>query len=102
MNYLVLHVRPYSFEADDGKHVSGASVTYLDLGAPVERGEVGHPPLTMSVSDDVAKSFPQAPALYDLDFRHRRGKGGKPVLTLAGARLKHPVNLGKSENEKTV
>ena len=102
MSYLVLHVRPYDFTTNDGKQLRGASVTYLDLSSPTERGEVGHAPLTMSVGEELVSSFTQAPALYDLDFRHRRGKGGKPVLVLAGAKAIRPVNLGQSENQKTV
>lgn len=102
MSYLVLHVRPYDFTADDGKQVRGSSVTYLDLGGPSEPGELGHAPLTMSVPDEVARDFREAPALYDLDFRQRRGKGGRPTLTLAGARLVAPVQLADSRNEKNL
>lgn len=102
MSYLVLHVRPYDFTTDDGKQLRGASVTYLDLSSPTERGEVGHAPLTMSVGEELVSSFNQAPALYDLDFRHRRGKGGKPVLVLAGANLRKPVRLGDSEIQTKV
>jgi len=102
VSFLVLHVRPYDFETEDGKHLQGASVTYLDLSGPVEKGEVGHAPLTMSVGQELVHSFTEAPALYDLDFRQRRGKGGKPVLLLAGARMERGVNLTKSDNQKTV
>ena len=102
MSYLVLHVRSYDFQADDGKQVRGATVTYLDLSAPIEPGEVGRPPLSMSVPAEVAASFREAPALYAMDFRQRRGKGGKPVLTLAGAELRQRVNLGDSDIQKKV
>ena len=56
----------------------------------------------MSVGEELVPSFGHAPALYDLDFRHRRGKGGKPVLVLAGAKAVRPVTLGQSENQKAV
>jgi len=56
----------------------------------------------MSVGEELVSSFRQAPAFYDLDFRHRRGKGGKPVLVLAGAQLRKGVALGDSRIEKTV
>lgn len=102
MSYLVLHVRPYDFTTDEGKQLRGATVTYLDLDSPTEAGEVGHAPLNMSVGEELVNSFGQAPGFYDLDFRHRRGKGGKPVLVLAGAQLRQPVRLGGSENQKTV
>lgn len=102
MSYLVLHVRPYDFTAEDGKQVRGASVTYLDMTGPVENGELGHAPLTMSVPDEVARDFREAPALYELDFRHRRGKGGRPVLVLAGAQLQQPVALAESGSRTKV
>ena len=102
MSYLVLHVRPYDFTTEDGKQLRGASVTYLDLQNPPEGGEVGHAPLTMSVGEELVSNFREAPAFYDLDFRHRRGKGGKPQLVLAGAELKRGVSLGKSETRNPV
>lgn len=102
MSYLVLHVRPWDFTTDDGEQRKGATVTYLDLTSPTEPGEVGHPTLNMSVGEELVSSFGQAPAFYDLDFRHRRGKGGKPVLVLAGAQLRQGVALGDSRIEKKV
>jgi hypothetical protein len=56
VNFLVLNVRPYSFEADDGRQITGASVTYVDLeagavGAPFTDGELGLVPLIISVSE---------------------------------------------------
>ena len=90
MSYLVLSVRPYSFDADDGRHISGASVTYLDTSSVSHEGAA---PLTISVPPEVAPRFPKAPAIYDLHFEQRRGKGGKPVLALKGAELVRPIDL---------
>lgn len=101
MSYLVLHVRPFDFESEDGKQVQGSSVTYLDLSSSAESGEVGIPPLRMSVTQDVGRTFSHAPGIYNLDFRHRPGRGGKPVLVLVGAELQKRVSLGTPENQAT-
>lgn len=97
--FLVLHVRPYDFESDDGRRISGASVTYLDLSdgpipsqGPDERGVA---PLTITTTVDAAQGIVQAPGLYDLRFTQRRGKAGRPVLTLADAQLVRQVNLSE-------
>jgi hypothetical protein len=96
MSYLVLHVRSYSFEADDGRPISGASVTYLDLEAPASSApseEQGLAPLTVSAPTRMGADFPTVPGIYRLHFHQRRGKGGKPVLALGGATLERAVDL---------
>ncbi len=93
MSYLVLHVRPFDFSGEDGRQISGSSITYVDLRAEQEPGELGRPPLTISVTTQAASAFRQVPGLYELDFRQRRGKAGKPVLTLAGGELKQAVKF---------
>lgn len=97
MNFLVLNVRPYSFEADDGRQISGASVTYLDLEAGDDTtpstDEKGLAPLTISAPERIVQDFDGVPGLYQLHFTHRRGKGGKPQLSLGGATLVRTVDL---------
>ena len=96
MSYLVLHVRPYDFDSDDGRRISGASVTYLDLAEPdTSRAsdERGVAPLTISTTVDASRGISQAPGIYDLRFTQRRGKGGRPVLTLTGAQLVRPLDF---------
>ncbi len=97
MSYLVLHMRPYDFDSDDGRRISGASVTYLDLsaaGTPLPASdECGVAPLTITTTVDIAQDIVQAPAIYDLRFTQRRGKGGRPTLTLAGAELVRQVDF---------
>lgn len=96
MSYLVLSVRPYSFEADDGRALSGASVTYVDLEADIRPGPdslSAFAPLTISAPTRLTSDFPTVPGIYRLDFTQRRGKGGRPVLALGGAVLERPVDL---------
>ena len=97
MSFLVLHVRPFDFEADDGRQISGASVTYVDLEAapslPVSDREQGLAPLTISAPARIAHDFPSVPGIYQLHFTQRRGKGGKPVLALGAATLERAVDF---------
>lgn len=93
MTFLVLHVRPYAFDADDGRRIEGATVTYLDPSTPIEEGERGLPPLQLTMPSEVASQFPEAPGYYQIKFAHKRGKGGRPVLSVAGARMVAPVNF---------
>lgn len=87
MNYLVLHVRDYDFEDDSGGRVQGATISYLDLSAPAEQGELGFPPLQLSTSREVGRQFSDAPGFYDMNFVQKRGKGGKARLVLTGAKF---------------
>ena len=97
MSYLVLHVRPYDFDSDDGRRISGASVTYLDLSEPATppagSDERGVAPLTITTTVDAARGIVQTPGIYDLRFTQRRGKAGRPVLVLADAELVRQVDL---------
>jgi hypothetical protein len=99
MSFLVLHVRPYDFDSDDGRRISGASVTYLELtNGPVPTqgpGELGVAPLTITTTVDAAQGIVQAPGIYDLRFTQRRGKAGRPVLVLADAQLVRQVQLSE-------
>jgi hypothetical protein len=97
VSYLVLHVRPFDFEADDGRQISGASVTYVDLEADAVATspdrEQGLAPLTISAPARIANDFPRVPGIYQLHFTQRRGKGGKPVLALGAATLERAVDF---------
>lgn len=87
MNYLVLHVRPYSFRDDNNRLVEGASVTYLDLTNEPDEGEKGFAPLTITAPTEKAKSFTEVPGYYELNFSQRRGAKGRPQIVFDRARL---------------
>jgi len=99
MSFLVLHARPYDFASDDGRHISGVSVTYLDLSQspvlPQGSDERGVAPLTITATVDAAQGIVQAPGIYDLRFTQRRGKAGRPVLVLAAAELVRQVHFSE-------
>jgi hypothetical protein len=94
VNYLVLHVRPYSFRDDSNRLVEGASVTYLDLSNEPDEGEKGFAPLTITATTDKARGFTEVPGYYDLSFSQRRGAKGRPQIVFDRARLVTGVDFG--------
>jgi hypothetical protein len=93
MTYLVLHVRPYSFKDDSGRQVEGTTVTYLDVSMEPYGDELGYAPLQLSAPPELGQRFTRVPGFYQLDFRQRRGKGGKPTISLAGATFQGGADL---------
>jgi hypothetical protein len=43
------------------------------------------------------EKFDDLPAFYDLDFRQRPGRGGKPTLQIAGLAYSGPASIGDAE-----
>lgn len=93
MNFLVLHVRNYSFKDDNDRTVEGATVTYLDLTNEPEKGERGFAPLSISVTPDQTADFSAVPGLYYLQFRQGRGAKGRPRLIFHGATFRQRVDF---------
>lgn len=97
MRCLVLGARRYSFRSDDGERVEGATLHYLTLdGEPDtstgdEKGEI---PLAVSAPLAVFQDLRTAPAFYDVDFRQRPGKGGRPTLQATGVSYLGEASLG--------
>ena len=91
---LVIHVSRYSFSNDRGERVEGVKVTYLPEEADAEPDSRGYKPITVTSQDyTLFNSFPSVPGLYDMRFRQRAGKDGKPTLELRSADLVAPVSL---------
>ncbi len=93
MNYLVLHVRPYSFTDDNKKLVEGATISYIDTTAPPREDEKGFAPLQMSVGKQELPQFTDVPGFYDMSFTLRPGVKNRPQIAFQQARLTQPVDL---------
>ena len=93
--FLVLSARRYDFKNDSGERVAGATVHYLDLdGGPTnEEGRRGYEPLTITATKEAFESFTELPGVYDLDFRQKPGKNGRPTLVLTAVKMLQPINL---------
>lgn len=92
--YIVLSVKPYDFENDKGEHIEGAKISYINRNPSVREGELGYPPLIVSVTNkNLLKQLGEAPAVYDMDFEQVTGKNNKPELLLTSLDFVSPVDF---------
>jgi hypothetical protein len=93
VNYLVLHVRPYSFTDDSNKLVEGATISYIDTSAPPRDDEKGFAPLQMSVGKQELPQFTEVPGFYEMSFTLRPGVKNRPQIAFQQARLTQGVEF---------
>lgn len=84
MRCVVLGARRYDFKDDAGGRVEGVTLHYLTQDGIEDANQKGNIPLQVSAPSDVYHQLSQVPAEYDIEFRQRPGRGGKPTLTAAG------------------
>ncbi len=100
MRCLVLGARRYSFKDDDGDRVEGAKLHYLTLdaidGEDLDSDQRGEIPFEVSAPFTVFDQLGEVPAFYDVDFRQRPGRGGRPTLQVAGVSYLGACRLGES------
>lgn len=86
MEVLVLGARRYDFKDDDGARVEGVTVHYVTLdsedeGSPgSDDNQKGEIPFSVSAPTAVYHQLEQLPGRYEVHFRQRPGRGGKPTL----------------------
>jgi len=86
--FLVLNAKRYSFKNDDGEQVEGTTLQYVEPGELVEEeNRRGAEVLTITAPVDFFGQLHTLPGLYDLAFRQRPGKNGRPTLTVTSARF---------------
>jgi hypothetical protein len=95
---LVLGARRYDFKDDDGARVEGVTLHYLTLEGSEGSDSMGEIPLQVSAPPGVYHQLSQLPGSYDVDFRQRPGRGGKPTLTATGVSYLGAISLGDPEN----
>lgn len=95
MSYLVLAAKRYNFKNDQGELVTGSTVQYLDLegGASNEPNRRGFEPLTITSTLEAFDQFSALPGFYDLEFKQRPGKNGRPTLALTSATLERAASF---------
>jgi len=91
-NYVVLGARLFDFTNEKEQRFTGVKVTYIDM-ADDSSVTKGYQPMTINGEAESYPEFAQGAGVYDLDFRMRPDRQGKPVLTLYSARLVHPIDL---------
>lgn len=89
---VLLSARRYQFTDDKtGRPVEGVSLTYLTGDVDQTDDQRGMVPLSIAAPLDVFGSLQAVPGFYDMDFKQRAGKGGKPTLQCVSLRFKRPV-----------
>ncbi len=97
MRCLVLGARRYDFKDDAGARVEGVTLHYLTLDGEQDgttgdqRGEI---PMQVSAPVGVYQDLTRVPAFYDVDFRQRPGRGGRPTLQATGLSYQGPASFG--------
>lgn len=98
MECLVLGARRYDFKDDDGAPVKGVTLYYLTGDAEAEENQVGEIPMQVSAPLAVFHELDQLPAVYDVDFRQRPGRGGRPTLHAVGLSYSGPARFGSASS----
>ena len=97
MECLVLGARRYDFKDDDGAPVKGVTLYYLTGDAEAEENQVGEIPMQVSAPLAVFHQLDQLPAVYDVQFKQRPGRGGRPTLQAVGLSYSGPARFGATE-----
>jgi hypothetical protein len=93
---LILTARRYDFKDEaTGRQVAGVTLTYLTGDQETEPGRIGQVPLSISAPIGVWNDLGACPGFYDVDFRQRPGKGGKPTLQAVGVSFISAIDLGE-------
>jgi hypothetical protein len=92
--FLVLNAKRYSFANDDGEKVEGTTLQYLDPEEIVqESNRQGLEVMTISAPLGFFDQLHTLPGAYDLSFKQRPGKNGRPTLTVTAASFVDGVEL---------
>lgn len=98
MRCLVLGARRYDFKDNDGGRVEGVSLHYLTLDGSDDSDVRGEIPLSCSAPPAVFHQLEELPGMYEVDFRQRPGRGGRPQLVCAGLEYIGAAPIGVSTN----
>lgn len=91
--HIVIGTNPFDLVDNNGQRIQGVKVYYLDTDPEEVNGAKGFFPLNLSIMGDHVSKFTSVPGIYDLDFKQKRDKTGKPTLSLRSAEFIEPVTL---------
>lgn len=89
---IILSARRYEFKDDKtGELVKGCSVDYVTGDLANTETQRGAFPLTITAPPDVFGQLQAVPGAYEMDFKQRPGRNGRPTLQLVGLRFKQSL-----------
>lgn len=96
---LILAARRYSFKDEtSGRLVEGTTVNYVTGDAQESADSRGLATLTISGPLDVMASLRDLPGVYEVDFKQRPGKNGRPQLQLVGVQFVRALDVASALN----
>ena len=84
MKALVVGVKSYSFQNEQGQKIEGAKVSYLTSLESTKNNEVGFLPMQVSIPLNMLSQVNNVPALYDVKFDMIPGRNEKPEFVVSG------------------
>ena len=84
MKALVVGVKSYSFQNEQGQKIEGAKVSYLTNLESTKNNEVGFLPMLVSIPLTMLGQVKNVPALYDIKFDMVPGRNSKPEFVVSG------------------
>lgn len=89
---VLLSARRYDFAGSDGNQVVGMTLTYLTGDVEESADNRGAAPMSITAPLALYSELGPLPGLYDMDFRQRPGKGGKPTLQCVGVKFRSALD----------
>lgn len=83
---LVLNVKIFDFEAEEGRRIKGCNMTYVTGVPEASQNRRGLTPMTVPISDELYEMMQSVPGVWEVQFSQRPGRGGKPTLTATRAK----------------
>ena len=97
--YLILGIRKYQFNNDEGETIRGIGINYVDPSLSAEsmdfRGNSkGFIPLKINTSNyEMFSKFEKVPGYYYMKFTQRPGAQGKPQIVLQDVEFTDEIEL---------
>ena len=98
---LLLSARRYSFRDDAARQVEGVTLSYLTGEREEGQDRRGLEPLTITGGLEVFSGLQEVPGLYEMGFRQRPGKNGRPTLQVVSVRYVGPSMIGEELAQPT-
>ncbi len=89
---LILSARRYEFTKDN-RHVSGVELNYVTPDGERSPQRQGHAPMRIQAPASVWEQLVAVPGHYELEYRQKPGRDGKPEFAVAGAAFVRPASI---------
>lgn len=93
---ILLNARRYDFKDETtGRLVQGVTLQYLTADVENNDNDKGCMLFTITAPSEVWGQLQSVPGVYDMEFKQRPGKGGRPTLQCVATKFKAPYDIVK-------